>query len=150
MGSCSPISEFIEAFLKDKGLSSKGISSVSLAGDGSKRLFRRITLSNTGPAFIVMENYPVNDYLKKENMAYLRINRHLFQKCLPVPEIYMFDLANGLFILEDMGDKSLQDEALSHQNRMLLYEKVLDLLFQLQIEGAQGFDAEWCLSLIHI
>ncbi|MDB9822164.1 phosphotransferase [Deltaproteobacteria bacterium] len=140
----SPINEFINSFLKDKGLPFKEAKHFTLAGDGSKRHFIRISPLSSGPDFVVMENYPANEYLKKENLAYLMIGKHLFKKGLPVPEIYRFDLTNGWFIMEDMGDKNLQDKILKNRNRIVIYEKVLDILFRLQIEGLQSFDTGWC------
>lgn len=104
----------------------------------------RIILPYAGKTYVVMENFPANENLAKENSAYLMINKHLFKKGLPLPEIYRFDLAHGWFIIEDMGDKSLQDYALNNNERMALYEKTIDILFQLQIEGARDFNTEWC------
>ena len=140
----SSINEFINVFLKDRGLPTNEIESYSLAGDGSRRLFRRLILSNSSPTFIVMENPPNNEYLKKENLAYLMIGKHLFKKGMPIPEIYSFDLENGWFILEDMGDRSLQDEAFHSKNRIVLYKKLSEILFRIQIEGAEGFNTDWC------
>ncbi len=115
------LDDFIKAFLKDIGLPIKEFESHPVACDGSKRLFMRIIPPYPGNTFVVMENFPANEYLNKENSAYLMINKHLFKKGLPVPEIYRFDLTNGWFILEDMGDRSLQDKALDNKNRMFLY-----------------------------
>jgi len=138
------IKESIGAFLRDRGLPSNEITLHTLAGDGSTRIFRRITLSQPGPTFIAMENNPVSEYLRRENQAYLMIGRHLFQKGLPLPEIHRFDLQKGWFIMEDMGDISLQDEVASCKDRIALYEKVLEILFRVQIEGSIGFNTEWC------
>jgi hypothetical protein len=129
------LNDFIKAFLKNRGLPFKEFKIHPIAGDGSKRLFIRIITPYPGNTFVVMINFPSNEYLNKENLAYLMINKHLFKKGLPVPEIYRFDLTNGWFIVQDMGDRSLQDKALNNKNRMVLYEKTLDILFRLQIEG---------------
>ena len=138
------LNDFVKSFLKDKGLPLKEFNSHLLAGDGSKRLFMRLTTSYDGPTFVIMENFPANEYLKKENLAYLMIGKHLFKKGLPIPEIYRFNLANGWFILEDVGGRNLQDKVLRNKNRIVVYEKILDILFRLQIEGAQDFNTEWC------
>lgn len=135
---------FIKLFLKEKGLPFTKITIHSMAGDGSNRLFQRIIPSNSAPSFVFMENFPSNPYLNRENIAYLMIGKHLFQKGIPVPEIYRYDLNKGLFILEDMGDKNLQDISINDKNRLFLYEKALDILFKFQIEGAEGFDTGWC------
>lgn len=140
----SLINGFVRAFMQDQGIQARDVRFSSLAGDGSTRLFRRTTPFGGGPTFIVMENAPRNNNLKKENFSFLMIGKHLFHKGLPVPEIYRFDLKNGWFILEDMGNRSFQDEASSKKDRIVLYEKVLEVLFRLQIEGSQGFNPEWC------
>jgi aminoglycoside/choline kinase family phosphotransferase len=91
-----------------------------------------------------MENLPIDDISRRENLAYLLIGKHLYQKGLPVPEIYRVDLANGWFILEDMGDRDLQT-IVSHQtDRIPIYEKIIEILFRLQIEGSEDFNTQWC------
>ena len=136
--------EFLEAFLRDMGIPDKRITPHSIPGHGSHRLFWRITSSQPDASFIVMENAPVDAFSKRENIAYLKIGKHLFQRCLPFPEIHRFDLDNGWFIMEDMGDRSLQDIAGRFESRTALYEKVIEILFRLQMEGAQGLKTEWC------
>ncbi len=144
LDSKTPLTDFIKSFLKDAGLPFKDYRSDPIAGDGSKRSFMRIIPPYTGNTYVVMTNSPANEGLAKENSSYLMINKHLFNKGLPIPEIYRFDLTHGWFIIEDMGDRSLQDYALNNKNRMALYEKTIDILFQFQIEGAGDFNTDWC------
>jgi N-acetylmuramate 1-kinase len=139
-----PIYEFIRIFLKNRGLPTNNFRLNPLAGDGSIRLFSRLSSQDVSESFMVMENRPSTDFLKKENFAYLMIGRHLFGKGLPAPEIYSHDLDNGWFIMEDMGDIKLQDEVLQGNNSLLFLEKVIDLLFKMQTLGADGFKKEWC------
>ena len=139
-----PIDQFIRTFLNGKGISVKDLRYTMLAGDGSKRLFSRIMPSGTPPNFIIMENKPATDFMQKENMAYLMIGKHLFKKGLPVPEIYAYDLDNGWFIMEDMGDIRLQDEVSRLDDSCALLENIIDLLFRIQINGADGFSTGWC------
>jgi len=139
-----PLNQFVRAFLNGRGLSTEDLSCNMLAGDGSIRLFSRIMSSYKGLSFIIMENKPATDYLKKENLAYLMIGKHLFGKGLPVPEIHACDLANGWFIMEDMGDIKLQDEVSRLDDSRPLLENIIDLLFRIQFEGINGFNPEWC------
>ena len=139
-----PIREFILAFLKGRGISADHITYNRIAGDGSKRLFSRIGHPDTGKSFIFMENRPDTDFQKKENFAYLMIGRHLFGKGLPLPEIYDYDLDNGWFIMEDLGDQRLQDKVLRGDDSDRLLEKIIELLFSIQINGIKGFKKEWC------
>jgi len=138
------INEFIGGFLNRKELLSNNIQLRAIAGDGSKRLFSRITCRDTGESIIVVENKPVNDFLKKENEAYLMIGKHLLGKGLPLPEIYEYDLENGWFILEDLGDERLQDKILQDNDSSRFLDDVVELLFNLQIIGIEGFKKEWC------
>lgn len=140
----SPLHRFIGSFLENRGLSPEEFDLFPLTGDGSDRRFSRIGACGPDLSFILMENPPVNGYRKRENSAYLRIGGHLFKRGLPVPEIYVHDLHHGWFILEDLGDENLQKKAGSRENRIPLYEKAIDTLFRLQIEGAPGFDTNWC------
>ena len=144
MGSVDSRRRFVEAFFKDRGLPHRDIRLIPLEGDGSVRLFTRIVSSASHQTFILMENPPGTDYAKKENSAYLRIGNHLIKKGLPIPTIYCYELQHGRFILEDMGDTNLQSMASHMTNRANLYERIIDILFRLQIEGAQGFDTGWC------
>ncbi len=137
------LSEFITTFLKDVGLPAEDIQFHSLPSDGSKRLFWRLS-PKSHTSFIAMENAPTDDFSRRENLAYLMIGRHLLQKDLPVPEIHRFDLSNGWFILDDFGDASLQESASLKENRVSIYERVIEILFRLQTEGAEGFNTEWC------
>jgi aminoglycoside/choline kinase family phosphotransferase len=136
--------EFILTFLKDKGCDAEGVEFQSLQGDGSTRLFWRITTPTLKQSLITMANPPEDNASTRENFAYVMIGKHLRGKGIPVPEIYQYDLEHGRFIMEDMGHTSLQDMVCSKQNPLPIYEKVLTHLFQMQIEGAKGFDPAWC------
>jgi aminoglycoside/choline kinase family phosphotransferase len=138
------LSEFIATFLKDVGLPAEDIQFHPLPSDGSKRLFWRLSPPKTLTSFVAMENAPTDDFSRRENLAYLMIGRHLLQKDLPVPEIHRFDLTNGWFILDDLGDASLQESASLKENRVSIYERVIEILFRLQTEGGEGFNTEWC------
>lgn len=141
--SSSAIAAFISPFLKDRGLTAEGFAVVPLAGDGSKRVFWRVRPQGADQTYIVMENRPDDDPSSRENLAYLMIGRHLYQKGIPVPEMYRSDLKSGRFIMEDLGERSLQEAALDMKNRPSLYEKVVEILLRLQIEGSKGFDISW-------
>ena len=135
---------FVTAFLANHGLSPGEYGHFPLTGDGSNRRFSRISSSHSDRSFILMENPPIHELKKNENRAYLMIGRHLFKKGIPLPEIYCHDLNHGWFILEDLGNENLQNRAKFTRNRIYLYEKAVDILFRLQIEGARGFDTRWC------
>lgn len=135
---------YIKSFFKDRGITVKDYNIRKLAGDGSKRIFERIYINDPGLSFVLMSNFPADDLLRKENLAYLKIGKHLKNKGMPLPKIHDYDLKRGFFILEDMGDTSLQDKALGNRDRILIYEKVLDILAELQIYGIKDFKPGWC------
>ena len=144
MISDSSVTDFVKKFLGSKGISSKKITFQKLAGDGSIRLFQRFIPEGCDTSFIIMENTPENVLLEKENLSYLKIGNHLYKKGLAVPEIFDFDLKKGLFILEDLGDINLQKAVSLLNDPIKLYEQILEFLFKLQVEGASGFDPEYC------
>jgi aminoglycoside/choline kinase family phosphotransferase len=122
----------------------KGACFVQLPGDGSHRVFWRISNPESKRSFIAMANPPKTPARERENSAYLMISRHLRQKGLPLPVIHQYDLAEGLFIMEDLGSRNLQDVVLSGKDPVPAYHKVLEHLFPLQVQGGKGFDPAWC------
>ena len=140
----SHLKKAIVEFLKQRYQAKEDLSFERLPGDGSRRIFWRITTERPDISLIAMANPPADDAARRENLAYLRIGRHLRSKGASLPEIYRHDLEKGWFIMEDMGHTNLQDVVSSGDDPLPMYEKVLDHLFQLQIEGAAGFDPAWC------
>ena len=86
------IKKFILPFLKAEGEIAENPAFHPLPGDGSKRVFWRITASGQGREYIAMVNPPNDHTTKRENRAYLMIGNHLRRKGVPVPEIYHYDL----------------------------------------------------------
>ncbi len=130
--------------LKERGYSPDQAEFQRLAGDGSRRIFWRIATQEPGTSLIAMSNPPDDPAVRRENHAYLYIGMHLRRRGIPVPEIYGYDLTSGWFIMQDLGHMNLQDAATSGDDPLPMYEKVLEHLFRLQIEGAAGFDLSWC------
>lgn len=131
------LTAFVREFLGEPGPFSP------IAGDGSKRIFWRVGGLKSDVSYIAMENAPTDDFSKRENTAYLNIGRHLRSKGLPLPEIHRFDLGKGWFIMEDFGDVSLQTACERAKERVPLYAPVVEILFQQQTRGAEGFDTAW-------
>jgi len=138
------IKEFILDFLRDRNHATESVKFYLVPGDGSKRVFWRITLSVPKSSYIAMANTPFDQTSRRENFAFIMIGKHLHQKGIAIPEIYQHDLKRGLFIMEDMGTISLQQYISSIENPLPIYEKVLEHLFRLQIEGTEDFDTAWC------
>lgn len=114
-----------------------------MAADGSARLFVR--LISKGKSLVAMSNpdYPA------ENRAWHYLAGHLGDLGLPVARVLAADLEQGLFLMEDLGRRSLQEAVLtaaSQQEIAALYEPVLVMLARLQAKGAQGFDLSLCFD----
>jgi aminoglycoside/choline kinase family phosphotransferase len=136
--------EFAKAFVKAFGFPTVNLRFEPLQGDGSQRRFWRVAAAEDGESYIAMENPPSDEDSRRENLAYLMIGKHLFDKGLPIPQIHRYDLEQGWFILQDCGDRNLQDVARHSRDRIPVYERVVEILFRLQIEGSQGFEPSWC------
>ena len=134
----------ITAFLKKACPREKTFSFDPLPGDGSHRVFLRVCAQASEKSFIAMVNPPKTTARERENNAYVMIGHHLQQKGLPLPVIHQYDLAQGWFVMEDLGSVNLQDVVLSGKDPVPLYERVLEHLFNLQLRGQEGFDPAWC------
>jgi aminoglycoside/choline kinase family phosphotransferase len=134
----------ITAFMKKACPGEKKPSFDPLPGDGSHRVFWRISTPVSKKSFIAMANPPKTAARERENNAYVMIAHHLQQKGLPLPVIHQYDLAEGWFIMEDLGSVNLQDVVLSGKDPVPLYQRVLGHLFNLQLRGQKGFLPAWC------
>ncbi len=136
--------EFVADFFETLGFSATNLWFEHLPGDGSQRRFWRVAATEDGDTYIAMENTPADDNSKRENLAYLKIGKHLFEKGLPIPEIHRHNLNRGWFIMQDCGDRNLQDLVSHSPDRTSVYERVVEVLHRLQNEGARGFNPDWC------
>ena len=136
--------ENLTAFFKKASPDETDVSFDPMQGDGSPRVFWRIKGLKSKPSFIAMANPPTTKALDRENRAYLAISGHLRQKGIPLPAIHQYDLDRGWFVMEDLGPTNLQDVVLSGKDPIPLYNKILEHLFCMQVQGAEGFDPAWC------
>ncbi len=136
---------FAESHLKKHGIDVSEISWIKLKGDGSDRVLYRISYQKGSVVLAVNEHPPAKNAGVNENGSFYYICNHLKAKGIGTPEIYEYRGDRGWFILEDVGDVHLQDEALKLKHDPVkleeLYKKVLVLLPLIQVKGAQGFDA---------
>jgi aminoglycoside/choline kinase family phosphotransferase len=136
------LNEFVKSYIDDTYIDNKEFSWEMLPGDGSKRIFYR--LSNDQDSFIVMTNPPIEKSIEKENISYVKIGEHLFKQKIPVACIYRHDLDHGWCIMEDLGNMSLQEIVQNSKNRIRMYKRVIELLIQIQFKGKETFNPEWC------
>jgi len=74
-----------------------------------------------------------------ENLAWLRIGRHLWFKGLPLPRLYDYDLQSGFFLLSDLGDRRLDREP----RPLDYYPAAVEILARFHREGQVGFNPAW-------
>jgi aminoglycoside/choline kinase family phosphotransferase len=134
---------FIRLFLKEHGEDPASFEMNAIPADGSRRRFWRIITGSSELTYVAMINDPVDGLARRENFAYLMIGRHLHGKGLPLPRIHVSHMEKGWFIMEDFGTVNLQHMAASAADRVPIYERIAELLFHFQIEGAKGFSPSW-------
>lgn len=102
-----------------------------LSGDGGSRRYFRVL----GRQLLALHGSD-----QAENLAWLRIGRHLWYKGLALPRIHDYNLGHGFFLLEDLGDVHLADPP-DHTD---LYPEAAELLARIHREGLEGFNPDWC------
>jgi hypothetical protein len=141
----SPPFLFVRDHLAGQGISDRDIACAPLAGDGSDRALYRIAYPGNSVILAVNEHPPSNDRGVNENDSFAYVCNHLRSKGFAAPAIHAFQRERGWFILEDLGDLRLRDQALMLKDEPVrleaLYRRVLTLLPLLQVKGAEGFDA---------
>ena len=112
---------------------------------GSVREYYRI-ISDNRQVIGVYSDHPA------ENRAFLSFTKHFRDKGLNVPEIYFEDLENNVYLLEDLGDEVLNNEATARDTARAfpeplknLYKRALDHLVRFQIDGFDGLDLSVCV-----
>ena len=88
---------------------------------------------------------------KKENEAFISFTKHFLKHNLNVPRIYAEDLANDIYLIEDLGDKTLFSFITEKRNdkefaKILLdhYKIALKELLKFQVKASDDFDYSVC------
>ena len=135
-----------EAFFRSTGQKTAAtIHRQKLAGDGSDRLWYRITAAG---ASLIMVDHGIRTGSGTEEVdSFIRIGRHLSAKGVAVPAILVADPFAGLVFLEDLGDLHLQQMVLRNKADtgaiLTLYRSIIDELIHMAFEGKNGFDPQW-------
>lgn len=146
----------VERFSSHLPESYTGLKVEPLAGDGSSRSFSRVLHNDYSLCVAVLPGKTGDNVLKEQEAAW-EIGKHLYNHKVPVPKQYGFDRNNGLLLYEDLGGLHLQQRVISQDSTsagytremVLLYQQVLDVLFAMQLDGAQGFTTDWCHDTPH-
>lgn len=135
-------------------------SLAALPGDASTRRYYRVRLNGNGtPPSLMAMQLPAGSGLpiSSEELAvftdapkelpFLNVHRFLHRVGVRVPKIYGQWAADGLLLLEDLGDVALWDrvQGLSESEVIGWYKKAIDELLRLQIAGTENRD-EACIA----
>ncbi len=113
-----------------------------LAPSGSDRIYYRLQNGEVS----AIGAYNPSD---KENQAFVGFSKHFKSKGLPVPEIYLEQLDQHIYLQEDLGFTTLYSYLLQKGDYfpdylISIYKNVVRQLARLQISGAEGLDFSLC------
>jgi hypothetical protein len=117
---------------------------VKLRGDASTRSYFRVHVEEAPagrPSSVIVMQLPKDAFRSDEGgrqpehrrLPFLQVAELLESKGLPVPSIYVEDLANGIILLEDLGDVTFEQQLrrTPHAQWPRLYGNAVDLLADL-------------------
>jgi NDP-sugar pyrophosphorylase family protein len=116
-----------------------------LKGDGSDRQWYRLEMGQKS-MILVDHGIKKSDQVDEAD-AFVNIGRYLFDRGLPVPQIYEEDTFAGYVFLEDLGNLDLQGAVRQTDpfDKIIgLYQQVIHLLMKFSASGADQFDTAWC------
>jgi len=130
--------------LSDRWTGERALSINKLPVSGSRREYYRITTRDGSFIGVVNED-------REENEAFIAFSEHFRSKGLAVPEIYLTDLDNHAYLLEDLGDTTLfeylirvrQEDQFSSELTGI-YKKVLSELPKFQITAGSDLNYDVC------
>lgn len=114
--------EYLIPFL-NRALNSHSYKVFSLAGDASNRRYYRIVLDQQ--SWVLMRWDP----FEPENYPFLSVLNHFAKNGVHVPEVIAMSPAEGLVLLEDLGDLTLERKFWESQNQeaaMDFYQMAVD------------------------
>ena len=132
---------FKELFRGWSGMEAEKIS--PLPPSGSYRRYFRIT---AGSISAIGATNPD----ARENNAFIAISKHFGQAGITAPEIYDYREKEEIYLLEDLGDKTLIDYLTKDHQRVFdgeviqTYKQALSDLILIQVEGIKGLNTSVC------
>ncbi|MBI2876196.1 MAG: phosphotransferase [Candidatus Tectomicrobia bacterium] len=122
---------------------------IPLVGGASDRRYFRILfgkpLSNGfrgGSSLILMK---LAQAPSPPEIPYTNVLRHLQRHQIPVPQLYTYDPQKGAALLEDLGDRTLEEEVkrpTDPEAERAYYVKAIDLILRMQLEASHGKEAD--------
>ena len=121
-----------------------------LQGDASERSYFRVSQKNTEgvnqnkaqksiQSLIIMQlEKPILDV----EIDFIQILKFLRSLDLPAPELFYYDIPQGLLFLEDCGTMTLENQLYSFpQDKTLLYRQAVELLVRMQSKATHSIDS---------
>lgn len=105
-----------------------------LAGDASARRYYRVTSDDRSLVLMSWEPFHADDY------PFLSVHRHFKAAQVQVPEVVAISESEGLILLEDLGDLTLERKFWENQNSAAVvpfYEKAIDELIKINFATAR-------------
>jgi N-acetylmuramate 1-kinase len=130
----SVVEPHVENFLQ-KTLSFKDIKILPLAGDASTRKYYRIVHSEE--SWVLMKWEPFNP----EEYPFLSVLQHFAQNGVQVPKVVGMAPEEGLVLLEDLGDLTLERRFWENQNQetvIFFYKMALDEIVKIHGRATQN------------
>jgi len=118
------------------------VSIEKIPQSGSIRIYFRIITSTK--SFIATHGINI-----KENRAFIQLSRHFKKRSCPVPEIFVVNDKETIYVQEDFGDISLLDKLEEHGYNSYIYslfQQSLKELAHLQIKGDENLDYSFCIT----
>lgn len=114
---------------------------IPLAGDASSRRYFRLVHGES--SLVIMDWDPFD---KNQPFPFLSTQELFHSYKIKVPQIHTYDHTLGTFILEDLGDLTLERkfwESQNHENSIEYYKQTLDELIKIHSIPTQQTDKQW-------
>lgn len=138
--------ERLIAFVLDRGGSGSGrVRTVTLEGDASDRRYFRLALERTGKgdmhSYVIMKlASPWVPKGAQRELPFVNIAKHLAEKGIPVPTIFVDASEEGYVLLEDLGNVTLERwlGRKSPRGRRRRYVRAVEMLVHMQSEASRA------------
>lgn len=133
----APAEERLHRFLKNYFGDSVEFTFVRILGDASRREYWRVfTPGESFVAAVYAEPFEVAEH------PYMDVTALLLERSLPVPRVIDASGPDGIYLQEDLGDGRVHDwlESATPRAAEELYEKAIDLIFEIQSATRAAFE----------
>ena len=117
--------------------------SYELPHSGSKRIYIRLKKDNTSALAVYNDDF-------KENTAFIDFTNQFLKSGVNVPEIYIEDIKNNIYLIQDLGDIDLLSWLINDKKNefteevVKVYKKVILNLLHIQIISGRNFNFSKC------